>query len=165
MAKNNEIVESLKTTFYIYDEEGKLYKKEKKIWSPFNVATFNPRDPKFDVYNDPRVITFIDWVYETDNKEDIEFLSVYNTWWMLSNWKKWKWDWIQRVLKEKIQEKTKTQTVTEKIEVPQIPMVVAETLTVSQLKDLCLSWDITLPNTCTKTDIIKLLLESWNLSK
>jgi hypothetical protein len=60
MAKNNEIVESLKTTFYIYDEEGKLYKKEKKIWSPFNVATFNPRDPKFDVYNDPRVITFID---------------------------------------------------------------------------------------------------------
>ena len=71
--KETEIV-----TFYLYSGEGTIYKKTKRIYSPFNVMTFNPRDPKFDVIRDPKYVTFINGIYETEDEEEIMFLDLYN---------------------------------------------------------------------------------------
>jgi hypothetical protein len=56
--------------------------------------------------------------------------------------------------------------VKETVEVQVIPMVIAETMTVDQLKQLCKTWKVELPKEFTgevKSEIVKLLSDSGHV--
>lgn len=162
-----------KITFYLYDNEWNLAKKDKKIFSPFNVAKMW-WPPKFEMeFDDPKYVLFVNWVYETEDteewKEEQSWLPLYNNiWWTITvNWKNkyFKWDWNHYVKMEAPVEVRKTVTKEVEVEVAKIPRQFAETLTVEQLKSLCEDWNVpTDENTIKKEDYIKKLDESWKIA-
>jgi hypothetical protein len=130
-----------KVTYYLYDLNDNLVKRSKIIYSPFNIKTYG-RSKDEDGYRDPRIVTFTGWVYETSDEEDMEFLDSWDMWARLSNWKDFKWDSIHRIKKEKPHQKAEIETVTETVKIQTIPRVVAETMTIDQLKQLASEWKI-----------------------
>ena len=181
-----------KITFYLYDYTGKLARRPKKIYSPYNVKTLG-RIPKEDRYNRPDYIEFYEWTYILDPEnlsndrydEQFEWINFYNMrWWKLSkwkrdarflNWRKYRNDWIHIIRMEKpIEEtKTKTKTITEVVNKQQIPLVVLETMNLPQIKQLAEQWKIELPvGIMEKGDakqiseiIIELMRSNWNIQE
>lgn len=181
-----------KITFYLYDYSNKLVKKPKKIYSPYNIKTLW-RVPSEDTYINPEYVEFIWWTYILDvekvwvekYEQQKEWLSLYTTrWWILSKWKGWSayknWlkyrnDWIHVVKTEKSEEiKTnEVKKIIEKVNIQQIPLVIAETMSAPQLRQLAQKWEIELPEDILekwsaadiKTIIIKLMTENWNISE
>ena len=155
-------------TFYLYTEEWVLEKRSKRIYSPFNVPVMS-WPPKFEMtYNEPKSIVFINWIYETEDAEELIWLSLYNNiWWKITvDWKdkNYKWDGTHQVKMEKIQSEIKEINIETKVEVSKIPRVFATSLTIEQLKSLCKDWWVTInETTSTKDDFIKLLDESGNI--
>lgn len=158
-------------SFYLYSDEWTIHTKTKKIYSPFNVMTFNPRDPKFDIVKDPKYVTFINWVYETDDEEEIAFLDLYNhtggTLEIKQNWetiKKFFKGWVNTVKREAPVEKRKERIVEKEVEVQKLPRVVVEMFTIEQLQELCKSWQVVTTGAVKKEDYVKLLEEAGKLS-
>lgn len=157
--------------FYLYSDEWTIHKKTKKIYSPFNVMTFNPRDPKFDIVKDPKYVVFINGVYETDDEEEISFLDLYNhtggileikqNWETIKKFFKW---WVNIVKREAPIETRKERIVEKEVEVQKLPRVVVEMFTIEQLQELCKSWQVLTTDAVKKEDYIKLLEESGKLS-
>ena len=161
-----------KVSFYLYNDEGVIYTKTKRISSPYNVASFNPRDPKFDTYRNPKYVTFEKGIYETDDEEEIKWLDMYNIQWGTIEVKidgeiikkKVSWDGIH-VVKRDLPPERRNETIIEKeVEVQQIPRIIAEKLTIEQLKELCSTWSVTVDWAIKKEDYIKFLAESGKLS-
>lgn len=158
-------------TYYAYWSDGKLYTKPFKIASPYNVKTIG-RTKDDDRYDKVIYIEFKDWQYTADEErlwkvlfeQNCEVCDLYNVrGWFLTKWdwelkeRNWKinyrTDWIIQVRSEKIKEKNKEVEVkTEIKEVQVIPEIVANTMTITQLKDLANSWNI---------EISKDIMESW----
>lgn len=181
-----------KKTFYLYDYSNNLFKRAKKIYSPYNVKTKSV--VVWDVqyaYNNPDSVTFKDWQYTADRKElwdlifeqQLEWLSFFNSrgwilskWWTNQkylNWKKFKGDNIHKIESEKINTwpEAEVKTVTEKVEIQQIPEIVAQNMDVAQLKVLANTWEVELPENILdawdaeviKSKIISILKEAWNI--
>ena len=178
-------------TFYLYDYSNNLVQRTKKIYSPYNVKTLG-RTITEDDYIDPDFVEFKNWQYTAKRKElwnllfeqQVEWLGFYNPrWGMLSKW--WEWqkylngrmyknNWFHKVVTEKIQTwpKTQVKTVTERVEVQQIPEIIAKNMNVAQLQELAAAWNVELPDNLLElgdVDVIKkkvldLLRESWKLS-
>jgi len=159
------------TTFYLYSDEWTIHKKTKRIYSPFNVMTFNPRDPKFDIVKDPKYIDFINWVYETNDEDEISFLDLYNHTGGILEIKSGReivkkfFKWGVNVVKREAPIETRKERVVEKeVEVQKLPRVVVDTFTIEQLQELCKSWQVITTGAVTKEDYIKFLNESNKLS-
>jgi len=158
--------------FYLYDYSDNLAKRPKKIYSPYSIKTLW-RVKEEDTYNEPDFVEFSIWVYLLSVEkiwvakydEQKEWLSFYNKRWGILtkgkgkseylNWKKYRNDWIHIVKIEAIENKAapKIETITETVNIQQIPLAIVETMNVTQLKQLAQSWGIELP-----TD----LMEKWN---
>lgn len=174
-------------TFYLYDYNETLSLNTKKIYSPFNVMTYW-RDRNEDSFIDPDFVVFEKWEYTvkpTDSfyEEKIEWLSFYNTEggtlsaWLWSrnknNGRFYKNDWIHIVRSEKIESENVSIKV-EKVEtiVQQIPVIIAQTMNITQLEDLAKAWGIEIPENIreawdseqVKEKIIQILKESNKLS-
>lgn len=169
MAKNN--TEAKTICFYLYNDEWTIHRKTKKIYSPYNIMTFNPRDPKFDVLKDPKYVTFINGIYETENEEEISFLDLYNHTGGIIEIKQngeivrkfFKWG-VNTVKREAPIETRKERVVEKEVEVEKLPRVVVEMFTIEQLQELCKSWKVITTNAVKKEDYIKLLEESGKLN-
>lgn len=175
-----------KIAFYLYDYTNVLPKKNKKIYSPYNVKTLW-RIASEDTFRDPDFVEFIKWVYILDvNKvwekrydEQLEWLNFYNTTWGLLrkwkwdaeylNWRKYRNDWIHIIKTEKIQTwpVTTIKKVIEKTNIQQIPLAVAEAMNIPQLKQLAASWNVILPEDLMEkgkaTDITEIII--WLLKE
>jgi len=174
-------------TFYLYDYNETLSLNTKKIYSPFNVMTYW-RDRNEDSFIDPDFVVFEKWEYTlktTDSfyEEKLEWLSFYNTEggtlsaWLQSrnknNGRFYKNDWIHIVRSEKIESENVSIKV-EKVEtiVQQIPVIIAQTMNITQLEDLAKAWGIEIPENIreawdseqVKEKIIQILKESNKLS-
>lgn len=179
-------------TFYLYDYSNRLVKRAKKIYSPYNVKTLW-RTPSEDYYSDPDSVEFKNWQYtaertklwDTRFEQQLEWLAFYNPqWWQLSkwnadlhqwhiNWRRYKNDWIHIVKTEelKLEPKEKLTTKVERVEVQQIPKVIAENMNVLQLKELSAAWNIELPENieeqwdvdAIKKKIIWVMTEWWHI--
>ncbi len=174
-------------TFYLYDYNETLSLNTKKIYSPFNVMTYW-RDRNEDSFIDPDFVVFEKWEYTlkpTDSfyEEKLEWLSFYNTeGGTLSAWKEsrsknngrfYKNDGIHIVRSEKIESENMSIKI-EKVEtiVQQIPVIIAQTMNITQLEDLAKAWGIEIPENireawdseAVKEKIIQILKESNKLS-
>lgn len=172
MANDKKVEKSTKkVTFYLYDEEGRVHTKNKRIFSPYNTLTLW-RTKQDDTYRNPKYVTFEWGVYETDDEEEIKFLDLYNNiWWTLEikiDWeiikKHFIWDKIHQVKRDVPSEKKKEVIIDREVEVQQIPKIVVESFTIEQLQTLCASWSINTTDCVKKEDYIKLLEESNKLS-
>ncbi len=178
-------------TFYLYDYANSLAQRAKKIYSPYNVKTLG-RTPSEDYHDRPDFVEFKKWQYTAKRKElwniifeqQVEWLGFYNPrWWMLEKWGQWQKhlngrkyrnDWIHKVATEKIQTwpKAEIKTVTETVEVQQIPEIIAKNMNVAQLQELATAWNVELPDNLLelwdvdviKKKVLELLKESWKLS-
>jgi hypothetical protein len=176
----------------LYDYANELVKRVKKIYSPYNVIT-HWRVKTEDYFDDPDSVEFKNWQYTLTKslwkvryEQQLEWLWFYNPiWWSLSkwdallhqrhmNWRYFKNDWIHVVKMEKIATwpVIKTETITERVEVQQIPAIIAEWLNVLQLKSLATAWGIELQEDLLTWDsdnykkvIMKVMEESWHISK
>lgn len=189
MAQKEELIPD--KTFYLYDYSNVLVKRTKKIYSPYNVKTLW-RTPSEDYFSDPDFVEFKNGQYTVSKnlwsvryKQQIEWLSLYNTTggqlkeWVSSlhqnhlNGRFYKNDWIHQVHAEKIETwpKVETNTVIEKVEVQQIPLIIANNMNVKQLQELASAWAVELPENILdlwdvekiKETIIKIMTESWNI--
>ncbi len=154
VAKEKE--EAKITTYYLYDQNGNLDKRNKIIYSPFNVKTMG-RLPHEDAYIDPKIFEFIGGVFETSDAEDIEALDC---WWkgggILSNKRKFYPDQVHKIKRDKPSVLVNPDKVTERIiEKQVIPLLVLETMTVAQLKQLAQSWEIEIPEELDKGENVK----------
>lgn len=169
MAKTE--TEKKKVTFYLYSDEWTISTKTKRIASPFNTLTLG-RTKQDDTYRDPAYVTFQGGVYETDDEQEIEWLSLYNNVGGIIEVKvdgeiikkKFKWDGTHQVKLDAPIEKRKEVIVEKQVEVQQLPRVVVDTFTIEQLQNLCSSWSVVTTGAIKKEDYIKLLEESNKLS-
>jgi len=185
MAKNEK-------TFYLYDYEGVLAKKTKKIYSPYSVKTLG-RTPSEDYYAMPDFVEFEKWQHTVKLKElgktkydqHIEWLSFYNTtggqlskwdptnnqWHINGRW--YKNDWIHIVKEDKIEKKDETKVTTKikTVEVQQIPATIAKNMNVDQLEELCIEWKVELPENIRewwdvdkiKSSILETMTQAWHI--
>lgn len=169
MAKATEFAEELKT-YYLIDQMWQIDTKNKIIYSPFNELR-EWRTKQEDNYgNEPKKVTFISWIYETDSLEEIEFLDHWNEavwarWYKLSNWRKFWNDWIHRIQAEKPKDKKKEVVVEEKeVFVQTIPRQVAEMMANAHLLKLCEEWWNPVKAWSTKEEILKVLEDGKHLT-
>ena len=153
MAKETQTKKVDKQVFYCYNSDGELRKLDTGFYSPFNVAVFNPRDPKHDTYDNPVYWVFKKWVLETDDEDAIEYFTYLatgispKTWdASLSNGRKPNPDPVNRIRMEKTKQKVDVKTVTETVEVQVIPRSIVESLTIEQLTEFCKSWNVVIPD-------------------
>lgn len=84
----------------------------------------------------------------------------------LSNDKKFNGDTVHKIKREKPAQIQSEKIVKETVEVQTIPTVVAEAMTVDQLKLLCKNWKVSVPKEFTgevKEELIKLLSDSGHV--
>ena len=181
-----------KKTFYLYDYSNKLATRAKKIYSPYNVKTYSTRNPLEDTFENPDFVEFKNWMYVAERErlwdekfeQQVEWLGFYNPRWGILtkwnsnqlhlNWQFKKNDWAHIVKTEKIHTWPEVQikTVTEKVEIQQIPELIAKNMDVKQLQDLANTWEVILPDNILelwdseviKNKIISLLKENWNIN-
>lgn len=143
-----------KQIFYVFNSDNELRKLDCSFYSPFNLAVFNPRDPKHDTYENPVMWTFKKWVFETDDENAIEYFTFLATGTSpktgddtLSNGKRYNSDPVNRIRMEKPKPKTEIKTITETVEVQVIPRSIVEWdfMTIEMLTDFCKSWNVKLP--------------------
>lgn len=164
MAKENQQVDE--KTFYLYDYSNLLVTRAKKIYSPYNVKTLW-RTPSEDYFNDPDSVEFKNGVYVAKRKDlwdvrfeqQLEWLAFYNpAGWQLTkgradlnqwhlNGRRFKNDWIHKVHIQELNKapKPKVETITETVELQQIPAIVANNMNVLQLQELAGEWKVELP--------------------
>jgi len=177
-------------TFYIYNYDDNLMKRPTKIYSPFNVIS-EWRTPAEDTYRNPKSVLFAWWAFllSLDNvseqvyDETKEFLSFSNpVWGKLTkwvgkaeniNWTFYNKRWVYKISMEVLnQPKAKVVTRTVKESIQQIPLIIAESMSMPQLEKLAGSWNIELPKDLKEkwsakdiSDIIiKIMTENWNIS-
>ena len=179
-------------TYYLYDYSNNLAKKPKKIYSPYNFKTLW-RVPSEDFYRNPDSVEFIKWVYilkesnlwEKIYDEQKEWLGFYNmqggqlTKWKWEaeyiNWRRYKNDGIHIIKTVKVPTANEPiiQKITEKINIQQIPRIIAEGMNLPQLEKLALSWEIELPKDIRETGsaqdamkkIIEIITEAGHISE
>jgi len=172
MANKTKEVEVIKTTFYIYNGDGTLYKKPKKVYSPFCVITPWRYSKNESFCEDPKYVLFEGGIYETSDEEEILWLNMYNPTWGIVEVndngriikKRVITDWTHFVKSEAPAEKKKEVVVEKEVEVQQIPRVTIELFTIEQLQSICTAWQVETANCVKKEDYIKLLEESNKLS-
>lgn len=164
MAEKKDQIEE--KTFYLYDYSNVLAKRSKKIYSPYNIIT-RGRTPSEDYYDKPDSVEFKKGQYTANRKllwnrlfdQQVEWLGFYNTTWgQLSkgdrtlhqghlNGRRYKNDWIHKVMAEVIKTGTEVEIKTEikEVEVQQIPRIIAEGMNVKQLQELASAWNVQLP--------------------
>lgn len=179
-------------TFYLYDYSNLLVKRSKKIYSPYNVIT-HWRVKSEDYYDKPDSVEFKNGQYTVNRKnlwnrlfnQQIEWLWFYNTTWgQLSkgdrtlwqwhiNWRRYKNDWIHKVMAEEIKTWLEVEVKTEikEVEIQQIPRIIAEWMNVKQLQELAAAWNIQLVENILdlwdvdkiQKSIIETMTQSWNI--
>ena len=158
--------------FYVCHSNWKL-KTKPNTWSVCIPVCDKVQDPvtRKPVYDPLQVktIVFKSWVYETNDPLEIEFLRIYNSWWVL----KWK-DWEER----RIQSNTVTLVVEEKDfikeqvrEIETVKEVVKQVIPEFILNDMNIAWlkRFAIDNDCSeaakdwlkKEQIIKVLKDKW----
>lgn len=155
-------------TFYLYDQNDNIDKRNKIIYSPFNKKTTG-RTREEDTYLDPVVFEFIWGIFETDDPQSIEALDLWaKGGGKLSNGKKFYPDNVHRIKREKPQEKTNEKIVIEKVEVQVLPRIVVDNMTVNQLQQVTQAFGIEIPVEVKqweniKEQIIRLLEEGGHI--
>ena len=164
---NKEVV-----TFYLYNSEGVLATKTKKIYSPYQTYIAWRYSKNDGYYEDPKFITFEGGVYETSDEEEISWLDMYNPeGWTVEQTidgrvvkKHWGWDRNHQAKRDKPKDKQNEITIEKEVEVHRLPMTVLDGFTVEMLKWLCESWNVAIDWAIKKEDYIKLLRESNHIS-
>ena len=143
--------------FYLYDQNGNLDKRNKIIYSPFNVKQIG-RTREEDTFLDPVIFEFVGWVFETDDKNSIEALDTWAKWGgKLSNGRNFYPDQVHKIKRDAPKPKVDTivNTVEKVVEVQVLPRVVVENMTVKQLQQICESWKIDIPKEIDKGENVK----------
>lgn len=167
--RNNMVIEKPDVTFYLYNKsDNKLRTWQAKLYIKHNIKSKWFESDNF-TYHDPIWVTFEKWVYvlsldkvgsELAYDQIYEFLSFYNNeWGKITKWTKENWTHIRNwyyfnakdcpcyvsMENKVIEDEVKIKIVKEEIQVQTIPRRVAETLSFIQLKELCASWWVAIP--------------------
>lgn len=159
-------------TFYLRTPDGKPKLRRTTIAWPF--GTFREgRDRQQDGYvsSTLKTIVFEGGFFETDDKEIIEFLDVYNSGGI---WKRSDGSWEQFTIganfisniitREKAKEAVKTVMNTEYVEKAMIPSIIVDTFSIEQLKASCQQFGITVPkDTVQREAYVALLKDAWHI--
>ena len=159
-------------TFYLRTPDGKAKLRRTTIAWPF--WTFREgRDRQQDGYvsSTLKTIVFEGGFFETDDKEIIEFLDVYNSGgiWKRSDGSGEQFtigaNFISNIItREKTKEAVKTVTNTEYIEKAMIPSIIVDTFSIEQLKASCQQFNITVPKeTVQREDFVRLLKDAGHV--
>jgi len=167
--------------FYLYDYNNNLVTREKTIYSPYNIKTYG-RTKFEDYYRENLRVSFKNWLFELDPdtvseivyEQTKEFLNFYNQkWWKLTKWvwessamngRYFKNDNVHIVRTELVDNrKIEKITLKEKETIIQIPLNVAEMLTVKQLQQIAFEEWIEIPKefeNSTPNEIKKTIIKS-----
>lgn len=167
--------------FYLYNDKGEL-RDFPDTWTcivPWSAKKINPQTNKYEFDSQTlKKCRFKNGKYETNDKEEIEFLSLYNEWnpmkRVLSNWTRFTRNnfpiistinpSIKIAEKENIKEIVKEVEVIKEINV--LEYYVAEMLTVKALEEIAAKNDVIIPENITKKeDILNFLVENKIISK
>ena len=154
--------------FYLYNSEWTLNKRDVKIMSPYNKIVKVAENKYLPDIINKLSVTFEWWMYECHSEQEAEWLRLYNnrggTITIGDKTIPVKWNMINQVKEEAPVKKVVERVVTEKVNVEVFPKMIAETMTPDQLKELCISWNVSFTkDTVTREDYIKLLEESERL--
>ena len=164
-----QILERPNVTFYLYNKsDNRLRSNPSKLYIKHNIKSKWFESDSF-TYHDPIGVEFEKWVYvlsldkvwsELVYDQIYEFLSLYNNeWGKITKWSKENWTHIRNwyffsakdcpcyvsMEDKKVEEEVKIKTVREEVKIETIPKKLAETLSFVQLRELCISWNIEIP--------------------
>jgi len=164
-----QILERPNVTFYLYNKsDNRLRSNPSKLYIKHNIKSKWFESDSF-TYHDPIGVEFEKWVYvlsldkvwsELVYDQTYEFLSLYNNeWGKITKWSKENWTHIRNwyffsakdcpcyvsMEDKKVEEEVKIKTVREEVKIETIPKKLAETLSFAQLRELCISWNIEIP--------------------
>ena len=167
--ERNMVLERPNVTFYLYNKsDNKLRPWIAKLYIKHNIKSKWFESDSF-TFHDPIWVEFEKWVYvlsldkvgsELAYDQIYEFLSFYNNeWGKITKWSKENGTHIRNwyyfnakdcpcyVSRENkvAEDEVKVKVVKEEVQVQTIPRRVAETLSFIQLKELCISWWINIP--------------------